>query len=496
MFRDILVAHDALTFLEDEKSRPRYNFRLNESQDNPNAYTPESDIFEHYRGIANKNVTVYPKSREEAGSAFWSVLHHHAAAFPNKPSQRKRKYTRIFIKEWLKAFPCGACREDAEEYVKVHRPQLRTRKTYAQWQEDFHNWVNRKTGKQFTKLEIHDGAHDSCPTCSLKAHDSTGFTPEEKAELHTANVEGVEKYFDKIKDASKRVLYELADKTGVSRPNIVFGSCPESPFGSCTIASINDGGNNSATIYLNPEQFSPRTLAHEFYHYHRAMKGDSKDFANEKEAEEFALKVLNEHFDFDDSIGGGKEEEPVAHDTRRTARDIPQQQPAFVDNFEFIYKPFAGDTVTSKMLNNAHTPEILGYSLNAIESMFLSPLGMVFTNIVTGLAFTGAAMLSGNDLAVRDKQLLLEVGAHQAWSFIPFVVDNKPMVAGAARMGESLQRGDIGGAFQALLSGGSSVMSAQETQKPVATQQQTHAHEASVSIPSPQPSYTARRFSM
>jgi hypothetical protein len=85
---------------------------------------------------------------------------------------------------------------------------------------------------------------------------------------------------------------ELCNRDGIPVPKILFQPCPDVPSTSC-----NDFRNKKDPIvYMHPLNVNLRVVGHEYDHYKDFITGKQNDIS-EKKANDFATKMVNEHFD-------------------------------------------------------------------------------------------------------------------------------------------------------------------------------------------------------
>ncbi|KAF6005414.1 hypothetical protein F1559_004934 [Cyanidiococcus yangmingshanensis] len=99
---------------------------------------------------ARKGVPVQdgkPPTRAELGRAGWTLIHTIAANYPEVPTPDTRAHARQFIQSFAALYPCPACREHFEAYVRTHPPLVDTREDFVKWSCRAHNAVNLRLGK-------------------------------------------------------------------------------------------------------------------------------------------------------------------------------------------------------------------------------------------------------------------------------------------------------------------------------------------------------------
>lgn len=498
----------------------------------------------------------YPQPRDEAGKHFWATLHNIAATYPDRPSSIKKSATRVMLKQLIKSFPCDNCKEHALSYMHENPPNLRNKSAFSRYMCEFHNTVNRHLGKPLFRCDVLSTQADTeeCDTCKVlpmkksnntaqhihihhddepsvlfqagEAEDETPALLDKENSRSSALIAGdtmrtgavhddkeedipagevVKEHFEVIKGQSKAIIEELCAKANIPSPEIVFGSCPSNMENSCTQVVLGNGIDDArGRIYLNPAEYSPRSILHEFKHYYNAVKSnDAEKFKDEDDAEVFARDAIKKFFPRDNVYGlpmldQTQQQVLVAEDKKKPIYELPridtgrERLKAYLDpthkwDFETLYekspkkeepkpmidfaqfgKPSPGgiaewfdniygtvaDTtgVPVQVLNDANTPEILGYSTNALQDLILSPFGRVLSSTLVGLGLYGIGVMSG-DIATRDRRLIFEYASHHLWSFLQ-LAGNSPasqaVFTGATAFGTAIGKFDINAVLAAL----------------------------------------------
>jgi hypothetical protein len=411
----------------------------------------------------------YPEPKNVWGSKFWGVFHNIAANYPDKPTRTQKAKMKDLIANLIDNIPCEECKIHAKKYIKTHKINVKNKRELSKFLCNFHNDVNERLGKPIVECNtILEGGED-CNECKITLAD----TP--------AKIENID--FKPLDDAYLQIIKEICNKYGVPMPQVIFNEpCPVNSNNSC-IEMKKDGSD--AKIYINRHAATWETIGNELGHYIKARKGDLSGALDEATISREAYQAVEEYKkkqagivsninimedkvpvnkkvilqdtpfgededDFGDIFGGSSESD-LSSSIEKAEK--PDKGGVF-DFLDSYYKPIADLTgISAKDLNDANTPEIIGYTTDALQDMFLSPLGTVAVNVLSGIAMYSVPILM-SDLPSRDKKLLAEIGSHKFWSLIRYANPqvNKIAYAQAAQAGAALQRMDINGIMSAFLS--------------------------------------------
>uniref|UniRef100_A0A1I7ZHB7 Sulfhydryl oxidase n=1 Tax=Steinernema glaseri TaxID=37863 RepID=A0A1I7ZHB7_9BILA len=70
-----------------------------------------------------------------------------SVAYPEKPTPQDAKIMGDFLKNLSTTYPCPYCAADLRKDLQKNPPDLRDKKSFAQWMCEMHNRVNDKLGK-------------------------------------------------------------------------------------------------------------------------------------------------------------------------------------------------------------------------------------------------------------------------------------------------------------------------------------------------------------
>ena len=82
------------------------------------------------------------------GPYVWVTLHLFAYSYPDKPSDERKQQMNDFLLNLSVNLPCPGCGHHCAEYVATNPPKTNNRSELVKWVRDFHNAVNRRTGKR------------------------------------------------------------------------------------------------------------------------------------------------------------------------------------------------------------------------------------------------------------------------------------------------------------------------------------------------------------
>jgi hypothetical protein len=94
------------------------------------------------------------------GPSQWRILHLMAYTFPDKPTAERQKAMIKYIEGMCGNLPCEGCSHHATKYITENKPAVESKDALTKYFIDFHNFVNRKTGKrELTYEEARDDLH-------------------------------------------------------------------------------------------------------------------------------------------------------------------------------------------------------------------------------------------------------------------------------------------------------------------------------------------------
>ena len=87
------------------------------------------------------------------GTYYWKVIHLSCLSYPMKPNKIEKANMNRFIISICYLLPCPQCRHHALKYINKIKPNLANRISILYWSFDFHNEVNKRTGKKQLSYE-------------------------------------------------------------------------------------------------------------------------------------------------------------------------------------------------------------------------------------------------------------------------------------------------------------------------------------------------------
>lgn len=237
------------------------------------------------------------------GGHFWHVMHQVAAAYPEYPTRNDRMRYGMFAKFLLSHLPCeNPCRSNALEWNRQHPFNLSSREYFFRDTVDFHNHVNKMTGKneQYNYKDILTASHE-CKNCTL-SDEPTQQVPSQVGGGQNSNNEdntqqvgqgSLKESIELYKKTINQMAEQMAKERGHPAPEIEFDQCPD---GSDTSCITSDG-----KIFLNPRNFNLETFFHEIDHYFDLKEGKPVDDSagTNSSATKFAREQIKRGFDLD-----------------------------------------------------------------------------------------------------------------------------------------------------------------------------------------------------
>eukprot|EP00736_Rhodelphis_marinus_P010317 Rmarinus@m.6313 len=86
-------------------------------------------------------------SLDSLGQSSWALLHSAVAAYPRRPTRGAEKDMENFFSSLSRVFPCRRCGVHFQWYMGRHPPDFSSQANLSQWLCEYHNAVNRRTGK-------------------------------------------------------------------------------------------------------------------------------------------------------------------------------------------------------------------------------------------------------------------------------------------------------------------------------------------------------------
>jgi len=256
----------------------------------------------------------YPVTKEEYGNAMWKIMHSYTANLPDKLTTDDRRKFKHTLLDLVDKFPCPSCKDHALEYIKTHKPKEYSKQGYFNYLCEFHNQRNLEDGKPVQDCNAITMKEHSCPTCSATNGPNKQVqihSPEAtKGQTNQKNISKIDQVIDyslksqmgDYKSTSTKIFEKMCTNAGVKMPELIFTDktpCSD-PDNSCTHLTLHPNTNklvDGTKVYLNVNQYSPRTAVHEALHYIRKAKG--LDALNESSIEKEARTIIANDFPFD-----------------------------------------------------------------------------------------------------------------------------------------------------------------------------------------------------
>jgi len=230
-------------------------------------------------------------------------------------------------------------------------------------------------------------------------------------------------------------------------------------------------------MYLNPNQYSPRTLIHETVHYISSYKGNPN--ISEADVELQAQAMMKEHFPSDKvinvntpmsiyrmdshqptlqeriaarqaswkqtfptyaNIGAPPSQAIVVAQPQPQAvtpllqRPMPEMEPApeppkgmsdgFMAMLDPVFTPIGNALgLSAKDVNEAHTPALIAGAYNGVSDIYLNTFGSFLTSLLGATATLLAGTLAKDQIVYSDRKFLVELGANLLWNPLRFIIN-------------------------------------------------------------------------
>jgi len=86
----------------------------------------------------------------------WRTLHLMALVYPDEPNEGRQKSMLDYLLNMCPNLPCGGCSIHCNAYMGAHPPQVQSKTALRHYLVDFHNDVNKRTGKRELSYEEAD----------------------------------------------------------------------------------------------------------------------------------------------------------------------------------------------------------------------------------------------------------------------------------------------------------------------------------------------------
>lgn len=367
--------------------------------------TPQPPLHDHCRCklIAYRApvMTLKPnKKSEHVGEAYWTVMFDLAKNLPEHVTSNQRLNFRQKIQSLVKSYPYSTI--DTLSWLRQNKSDGDTRADHINYICNFKNFVNSQTGKELFDCsslltgetmrhnppagqerscqcnsqpaeEYSEGEHDPESSSSFgkerglvlpdlvrteskyKEQDRNNETVSSKSYPRTQQLYND---FKDYKSLSRRIVRNLCSVYKIPEPEIIFGKCPDGSNRSCTIGS--------KTIYLDPNQYSARTLLHEFVHYHANYRGNRELDLDEAKVDKIAQALIEKSFNY-----GQKMVTPgrIRHDTFVSLQPEAQKRSlSLIDSLTTKYP------LWSKAMNyDPNTAVVMGPNGTPVTAVYPQP---------------------------------------------------------------------------------------------------------------------------
>lgn len=448
--------------------------------------------------------------KDYIGHAEWITLHRYCAGYPEKPNDRDKQEFHSFFKAIIRGLPEGECqcKSHAISYVQQNPPDVSSNDALSAWMCKFHNSVNARIGKAEQDCNTVLNQYGMvCKTCNVKKV--------VEAVTIAADKDGpLKESMDSFKKISVKVFEELCRRENIPVPVIKFAPCPHNSAShvSCTLAYLKRYRDNielfdekePPVVYLKPDNYSLRTVCHEFAHYRSIMKKEPRATLNdEAKAHKEALSIITQFFPADtadaindlekplqmkaitrdsvpieSSMDGGR----ILHDMETKFSDpnqypilskyMPQQQKSeatefqtvdnsrieaqqgFLHYFDFMFEPIAESFhMDSRDLNKANTPQVIANAIQVAISSQLSSLGSLISTSGIGIILFIISALMKENIGIEDRRLLTLLGGNILWSGLNYInpKDSTLVINEAGILATLIQEGRFMDAVKSLI---------------------------------------------
>ena len=370
----------------------------------------------------------YPLTKESAGPHYWISLHSVASEYPTHGTDKDTEEFKQFVHYFIEHFPCSDCRKHGLYYFHNNPPKGTTRREVFDWACSFHNYVNKHTGKPEEDCGSMLDTH-SCKSCFTKKDTLPEALPGSMGDVRASSV---------------KLFETLCQEADLPVPKIIFRPCPPFPWTSCTRIGKD---NSNPVVYLNPTQYGPKTVVHEFVHYREKMKGNDKVAADEWEVDRMAHDIIHKNFPTELDIEPPREgsimtDKNVSIIDKRMS-SIKKRFPhygaylsetdyinreeeksesrgqrggkgdGFVAMFDDVYAPL-GELlgVDKRDLSSNQVSQIVGNVAGALMDANLSPLGSVVTSTISSLALFTTGIFARSSMSGGDRLFVANLASN------------------------------------------------------------------------------------
>ncbi len=328
----------------------------------------------------------YPLSRDQYGNAMWKLVHSYTASMPEKLTRVDKIKLRQTISDLISHYPCENCRKHWNTMIKENKPTYNTNEEAFKYYCNNHNHISESNGKPKEDCDaLWKRRAEPCVNCSTtqtrntknesqaeqKSANSNGdnqpngqlgappqqmitphsnhnaeTTPQQQSTNQSKQAISVNQILDQslktslsdYKNVSTKMFETMCRNAGAPIPELVFAEKTEcsNPESSCThfpidkhSGKLTDGA--PTRVYLNINQYSPRSVIHEALHYIAKFKGlDVLAPSHEEEITKHAREIVARDF----PISHVTKVSPEATIVTQELKDEGAPTPASVDPYK------------------------------------------------------------------------------------------------------------------------------------------------------------------
>ena len=94
------------------------------------------------------------------GSQTWNILHIMAFVYPLDPTPERQDSMRALLTNLGPNLPCPGCAYHCNKHMTDNPPDVSGQRALKEWLYDFHNAVNKRTGKRVLRYAEAETAAD------------------------------------------------------------------------------------------------------------------------------------------------------------------------------------------------------------------------------------------------------------------------------------------------------------------------------------------------
>lgn len=259
----------------------------------------------------------YPLDKDQYGRALWQIIHSYTATMPDKLNTKQRHKFHNTLTDLIEHIPCDDCKNHAKAYMKDNKPTYKSSQDAFNYYCSFHNHINESQGKPVQDCEtLWQNKDKPCTDCSAtptSPHNPTTVetstesnkiaNPKQATSVDHFLNQSLKTSLEDYKNVSTRMFKTMCENAGAPMPELIFSEKTEcsNPESSCTHFPIDKHSGKLADaptrVYLNINQYSPRSVIHEALHYISKVKGiDVLTPSHEDEITKKAREIMARDF--------------------------------------------------------------------------------------------------------------------------------------------------------------------------------------------------------